>query len=101
AFGVDSVAHETTVKHNGKTIAVLGCGVDCCTPSSNQHIYDQILDTNGTIVSSIPPGTSPSRGSFPARNSTIAGLCLGVLVAEGAQDSGALITAEEAKKLGR
>lgn len=101
AFGVDALAHMTTIENRGKTIAVLGCGVDCCTPPSNRYIYDKILDSGGTIVSTFLPGQEASRGSFPARNATIAGLSLGILVTEGARDSGALITAEDAKKFGR
>ena len=101
AFGVDAIAHETTVRQGGKTIAVLGCGVDCCTPLTNQYIYNHILDSGGTIVATFPPGAGASRGSFPARNSTIAGLSLGVLVTEGTHDSGALITAQRAKEYGR
>ena len=97
AFGVDASAHTTTIKMKGKTIAVLGCGVDCCTPITNQKIYDNILDSGGTIVSEFRPGEEAHIGSFPARNEIIAGLSLGVLVTEGAADSGALITAEYAK----
>jgi DNA processing protein len=101
ALGVDAIAHTTTVHHQGKTIAVLGCGVDCCTPETNQSIYDAILDSGGTIVSTFPPGTQAAKGSFPARNAIIAGLSQGVLVTEGTEDSGALITAQRAKELQR
>ncbi len=101
AFGVDANAHLTTLENNGETIAVLGCGVDCCAPVNNQYIYDQILDRGGTIVSSFRPGEKATKGSFPARNAIIAGLSLGVLVTEGAADSGSLITARDAQKLER
>jgi DNA processing protein len=101
ALGVDATAHATTVQHQGKTIAVLGCGVDCCTPQTNQSIYDAILDSGGTIVSTFPPGAQASKGSFPARNAIIAGVSQGVLVTEGTEDSGALITAQRAKELHR
>ncbi len=101
AMGVDAVSHQAAVDNNGRTIAVLGCGVDCCTPSENRKLYDRILQENGTIISELPLGEPPSRGSFPARNRIIAGLSLGVLVTEGAEDSGSLITAEFARKFNR
>jgi len=101
ALGVDATAHMTTIENNGKTIAVLGCGVDCCTPASNQYAYDAILDSGGAIISAFPPGMQATKGSFPARNAVIAGMSQGVLVTEGAEDSGALITAQRAKEFGR
>ncbi|MBP6913463.1 MAG: DNA-processing protein DprA [Candidatus Levybacteria bacterium] len=101
AFGVDAVSHVTTLSEMGKTIAVLGCGVDCCTPLENQGVYEEILDKEGLILSEYFLGQPPSVGSFPARNRIIAGLARGVLVTEAAEDSGSLITAEESVKLGR
>lgn len=101
AIGIDSVAHEEAVEVNGKTIAVLGCGVDCCYPAANQRLYDQIVNGRGSIVSEFPLSATPTIGSFPSRNRIIAGLSLGVLVTEGAEDSGALITADYAFKFGR
>lgn len=101
AFGVDAIAHKTAIEHYGKTIAVLGCGVDCVTPLENQSLYEEILDRNGLILSEYRLGLSPSSGSFPARNRIIAGLSRGVLVTEAAEDSGSLITANEALKLGK
>lgn len=99
AFGVDAVAHKTALENQGKTIAVLGCGVDCPYPQENQDLYEKILDSENLIVSEYPLGMPPSPGSFPARNRIIAALSLGVLVTEAAEDSGSLITAEEARKL--
>lgn len=99
AFGVDAVAHKTALEHKGKTIAVLGCGVDCVTPLENERLYEEILDNGGLIISEYRLGLPPSAGSFPARNRIIAALSLGVLVTEAAEDSGSLITAEEALKL--
>ncbi len=96
ALGVDAIAHSVTLANGGKTIAVLGCGVDCCYPVSNKKLYDRILDTGGTIISEYPLGVPPSKGSFPSRNRIIAGLADAVLVTEGSKDSGALITAQEA-----
>ena len=101
AMGVDSIAHMTTVESSGKTIAVLGCGVDCCSPRANQGIYNSILSSGGAIVSEVPLGHEPTKGMFPSRNRIIAGLSLGVIVTEGAEDSGSLITAKDALKFGR
>ncbi len=96
AIGVDSCAHGVTIENNGKTIAVLGSGVDYCTPRVNISLYKKILETGGSIVSEMPPGQEPSKGSFPSRNRIIAGLSSAVVVTEGAEDSGSLITAENA-----
>lgn len=96
AMGVDSRAHAATLESNGKTIAVLGSGVDCCSPKANIFLYKKILDAGGAIISEFPLGQIPQRGSFPSRNRIIAGLCAGVVVTEGAGDSGSLITAEDA-----
>jgi len=96
ALGVDAVAAQTALENGGKTIAVLGNGVDLCYPSANKKLYDRIIQNGGVIVSEVPIGQAPGRGLFPARNRIIAGLSLGVLVTEGAEDSGSLITAESA-----
>jgi DNA processing protein len=101
AMGVDAVAHKTTLENGGKTIAVLGCGVDCCSPSENQVLYDDIIENGGAILSEVPLGMSPTIGTFPARNRIVAGLSQGILVTEGAEDSGALITADFAFKSNR
>jgi len=101
ALGVDAIAHKTAIENNGKTIAVLGCGVDLCYPSSNKSLYESIINGNGVVISEFPIGMTPSVGSFPSRNRIIAGLSQGVLVTEGAEDSGSLITADYALKYGR
>lgn len=101
AVGVDSCAHRETIERMGKTIAVLGSGVDLCTPSENINLYKKIIDSGGVIVSEFPLGQEPVKGSFPSRNRIIAGLSDAVLVTEGAIDSGALITAEDAFKNNR
>ncbi len=101
AMGVDAISHQTTIENGGKTIAVLGCGVDCCYPRENKNIYNSITNSNGCIISEYPLGSPPNKGSFPARNRIIAGLSLGVLVTEGAEDSGSLITANFALKFNR
>ena len=101
ALGVDAIAHTIAVENKGKTIAVLGCGVDVCYPASNKHIYNKITRGEGTIISEFPLGMSPTVGSFPSRNRIIAGISQAVIVTEGAEDSGSLITAENALELGR
>src|SRR3972149_6730146 len=101
ALGVDAIAGWGAVNVNGKTIAVMGNGVDLAFPNVNKPLYDKILDGNGIIVSEFPLGMTPTAGSFPSRNRIIAGLSLGVLVTEGAEDSGSLITADYAFKFNR
>lgn len=96
AMGVDAVTHAATIAAGGKTLAVLGSGVDLCTPEENSHLYDQIIASGGAIISENPLGMTPNKGSFPARNRIIAGLSQGVLVTEGAENSGSLITANDA-----
>jgi DNA processing protein len=101
AMGVDAVAGWSAIAAGGKTVAVLGSGVDLCFPPVNKPLYDKIVSGGGVVVSEFPLGQQPNRGTFPSRNRIIAGFSLGVLVTEGAADSGALITAEEAIKLNR
>jgi DNA processing protein len=101
AYGVDTVAHQTALENKGKTIAVLGCGVDIIHPVSNTALYWQIVREAGSVVSEFPPSMMADKGLFPARNRIISGLSLGVLVTEGAEDSGALITARYAAEQGR
>lgn len=102
AYGVDAAAHQAAIEAHGKTIAVLGCGIDIIAPPSNARLYHQIADEGmGAIVSEMPLGLRPNKGLFPARNRIISGLSLGVVVTEGAHDSGALITARNATEQGR
>lgn len=101
ALGVDAVAHMTTLDASGKTIAVLGCGIECCYPASNASLYREIVRSGGLILSEYTLRMNPSRGSFPARNRIIAGLSEAILVTEGGEDSGSIITAMEGLKVGR
>lgn len=102
AYGVDAVAHQSAIDAGGKTIAVLGCGIDIIAPPSNARLYRAISQEGfGAVVSEMPLGLWPNKGLFPARNRIISGLVLGVVVTEGANDSGALITARYAAEQGR
>ncbi len=101
AYGVDAVAHKTAIECGGKTIAVLGCGVDIIHPISNTDIYKEIVQKAGVVISEYPVGLMADKGTFPARNRLISGLSKGVVVTEGAEDSGALITARYAAEQGR
>ena len=92
AAGIDAEAHWSCLKASGRTIAVLGTGVDTIYPHSNQKLYQQI-EQEGLILSEYPANTKPDRGNFPARNRIIAGLSRAVLIMEAPQKSGALITA--------
>jgi len=101
AYGVDAVAHKTAIEAGGKTIAVLGCGIDIIAPPSNASLYWAIVNGGGAVVSEMPLGLRPAKGLFVARNRIISGLSRGVVVTEGADDSGALITARNAGEQGR
>jgi DNA processing protein len=95
AMGIDARAHETTVENKGKTIAVLGSGVnqDSIFPPENRGLARRILENDGTIISEYAPSTPAVKEHFPARNRIISGLSKGVLVIEAREKSGALITA--------
>jgi len=100
ARGIDTAAHRGTLSGGGKTVAVLGCGIDRVYPSENARLYHQIIE-QGTILSEYPPGSEPLPGHFPGRNRIISGLSKGTLVIEASRDSGSLITAEFALEQGR
>lgn len=99
ALGVDTASHKGALQ-SGRTVAVLGCGVDVAYPSSNRRLLDEIAE-NGAVVSEYIPGTRPIAAFFPARNRIISGLAKGTLVVEAAERSGSLITAEMALSEGR
>lgn len=94
ARGVDSIAHQLTLKNKGKTIAVLGSGIDKPSPAENSKVYDKILQENGLIISEFLPGTPGFKQNYPQRNRIVAGLSRGTLVIEAGYRSGSLITAD-------
>ena len=103
ALGIDTCAHLGAIqeKCKGKTIAVLGGGLDEIYPRQNIMLAKQIIKSGGCIVSEYPIGTKPERLNFPQRNRIISGLSKGVLVVEASEKSGALITADYALEQGR
>jgi DNA processing protein len=100
ALGIDGQAHRGALAGGGRTIAVLGSGVDQIYPSSHRDLARQIAE-NGAVLSDYPPGTKPDARNFPPRNRIIAGLSKGVVVVEAPKRSGALITVDFAADYGR
>src|SRR5215210_8458564 len=100
ARGVDAVAHQTALKAGGRTIGVLGSGVDKIYPPEHRALAEKMME-RGAIISDYAPGTPPDASNFPPRNRIISGLSMAVVVIEAGETSGALITAEFAAEQGR
>ena len=100
ALGIDAAAHAGAVT-TGRTVAVLGSGLDHVGPARNRRLAEEIAASGGGIVSEYPPGTPAAAGQFPARNRIVSGLCHATVVVEAPERSGALITADLALEQGR
>lgn len=101
ALGIDACAHQTSLDASGKTIGVLGSGLDQIYPATNRSLAQKMIATGGAVISEFPLGTIPYKSNFPLRNRIISGLSLGTLVIEADIKSGALITAKYALEQNR
>ena len=101
ASGIDTAAHRGAMGAGGRTITVLGCGVDVTYPAENRALFAEIIENGGALISEFPLGTKPEPWRFPARNRIIAGMSRATVLIETPQDSGAMITARDAAEYGR
>jgi DNA processing protein len=100
ARGIDAIAHQSALKAGGRTIAILGCGVDRIYPPEHAQLAEKMI-ASGALLSDYPPGTPPDAANFPPRNRIISGLSMATVVVEAGETSGALITAQFAADQGR
>jgi DNA processing protein len=101
AYGIDAMAHRGCVEAGAVTLAVLGSAADEIYPAPNRPLARRVIAEGGAVLSEYPPGTRPSRWTFPARNRIISGLCKCTVIAEAGEKSGALITADFALEQNR
>lgn len=101
AKGIDSISQKETVKEGGKTVAVIGSGLDIIYPYDNKNLANDIIKSGGAIVSEYPLGTKPKKLNFPARNRIISGLSSGVIVIEAKKKSGTMTTVDFALEQGK
>lgn len=97
-YGVDTQAHKSCLENKEKTVAVLGCGLDCLTPAENDGLYTKILESGGLVVSEFEPEQEAKLWTFPYRNRIVAGLAQALVVIEAGEKSGSLVTAKWAFK---
>lgn len=100
ASGIDSAAHRAALYNEGFTVGFLGCGIDKVYPKENAPLYEEVI-RKGLLMTEYPPGTPPLGRNFPVRNRLISAISDAVCVAEGSEQSGSLITAEDALKQGK
>ena len=101
AKGIDSFSHIGTIQAKGKTIAVLGNGLDTIYPKENAKLADKIIQNNGAIISEYPLGTKPEKMNFPERNRIISGISKGIIVIEAKKKSGTMLTVDFALEQGK
>ena len=101
ARGIDAEAHKNSINNIGKTIAVLGCGLDIIYPEENESLYKDIIEKGGLIITEFGFGTKPLKENFPQRNRIVSGLSDGVIVVEAKRRSGTMITVDYALEQGK